>query len=72
MADPVAGARAAKELLERDERLRKKIFLHAYSLTRKVADANELAQDGIARAIDPPRLPGTRTSSRTCSFTSEA
>jgi hypothetical protein len=57
MGDPVAGARSAKELLERDERLRKKIFLHAYSLTRNVADANELAQDGIARAIDPAASP---------------
>jgi hypothetical protein len=57
VADRVAGARAAKELLGRDERLRKKIFLHAYSLTRNVHDAKELAQTGIAKVIDPDDSP---------------
>lgn len=57
MADPVAGACAAKERLESDDGLRKRIFLHAYSLTRNLADAKELAQDAMAKAIDPAGSP---------------
>jgi hypothetical protein len=57
MADRVAGALAARELLDRDERLRRKTFAHAYSLTRNVADAKELAQEAITRAIDPSQAP---------------
>ncbi len=53
----MAGAQAAKELLAKDERLRKKIFLHAYSLTENLADAGELAQEGMTRAIDPKGSP---------------
>ncbi len=57
MADGVAGALAAVELLREDEHLRKVILLQAYSLTRNLADAKELAQDAIAKAIDPAGSP---------------
>jgi len=57
VADPVAGALAAKKLLEQDAGLRKRIVLYACSLTRNVADAKELAQEAMARAIDPAASP---------------
>jgi len=57
MADPVAGAIAARELLEKDATLRKRIFLRAYSLTRSLADARELAQEAMTSAIDPAGSP---------------
>jgi hypothetical protein len=57
MGDGVAGALAAHELLEADDDLRKAIFLHAYSLTRNLADAKELAQGAMAKAIDPAASP---------------
>jgi DNA-directed RNA polymerase specialized sigma24 family protein len=57
VADRVAGAKAAKDLLGRDERLRKKVFVHAYSLTRNLEDAKDLAQTGIAKVIDPEDSP---------------
>ncbi len=60
MGDPVAGAQAAKKLLAEDGRLRKKIFAHAYSLTHNVASAKELAQEGMARVIDPGSSPWDR------------
>jgi DNA-directed RNA polymerase specialized sigma24 family protein len=57
MADGVAGARAALELLREDEHLRKAILLHAYSLIRNLADAKEIAQEAMAKAIDPAGSP---------------
>jgi hypothetical protein len=60
MADRVAGALAALELLREDEDLRKAILLQAYSLTRNLADAKELAQEAMAKAIDPDDSPWDR------------
>jgi DNA-directed RNA polymerase specialized sigma24 family protein len=57
VADRVAGAQAAIALLDRDPRLRKKIFAHAYSLTRNLEDAKDLSQAAIAKAIDPEGSP---------------
>jgi hypothetical protein len=57
VADAVAGAKAAIALLEREPRLRKKIFAHAYSLTRNLEDAKDLSQAAIAKAIDPEDSP---------------
>ena len=57
MADGVAGALAALELLREDAALRKVIVLLAYSLTHNLADAKELAQDAMAKAIDPAGSP---------------
>ncbi len=57
MGDRNAGALAARRRIEEDERLRKKIFVHAYSLVKELVHAKELAQESIARAIDPERSP---------------
>ena len=57
VGDRMAGAEAAKTLLKEDERLRKKIVAHAYTLTRNVQAAKELAQEGIVKAIDPEDSP---------------
>ncbi len=60
MGDRKAGAEAAGKLLKEDARLRKKILGHAYKLTRNLADAQDLAQDAIAKACDPERSPWDR------------
>jgi DNA-directed RNA polymerase specialized sigma24 family protein len=57
MGDRTAGAKAAQGLLASDERLRKKIFVYAYSLTRDVGDAKDLAQEGMAKVVDPQASP---------------
>jgi DNA-directed RNA polymerase specialized sigma24 family protein len=57
VGDRAAGAEAAAKLLKEDERLRKKIFVHAYKLTGHLPDAKELAQQGMTRAIDPKGSP---------------
>jgi DNA-directed RNA polymerase specialized sigma24 family protein len=57
VGDRAAGAEAAAKLLKEDERLRKKIFVHAYKLTGNLPDAKDLAQQGMSRAIDPKRSP---------------
>jgi DNA-directed RNA polymerase specialized sigma24 family protein len=57
MGDRIAGAKAAQKLLASDERLRKKIFVYAYSLTRDLGDAKDLAQEGMAKVIDPQASP---------------
>jgi DNA-directed RNA polymerase specialized sigma24 family protein len=55
--DRIAGAGAARELLRGDAALRKKLFAHAYSLTRNEEDANDLGQQAMARVIDPDDSP---------------
>jgi DNA-directed RNA polymerase specialized sigma24 family protein len=57
MGDRIAGAKAAQKLLASDERLRKKIFVYAYSLTRDIGDAKDLAQEGMAKVVDPQASP---------------
>jgi hypothetical protein len=57
VGDRIAGADAAKKRLREDERLRKRIFAYAYKLTGNLPDAKELAQEGMAKAIDPEDSP---------------
>lgn len=57
MGDRIAGAQAARAQLARDARLRKQIILRAYAVTGNMADANDLAQQAMMRAIDPEGSP---------------
>jgi DNA-directed RNA polymerase specialized sigma24 family protein len=57
VASRIEGAAAAKRCLEADVHLRRKILRHAYSLTGNLDEAKDLAQQAIARAIDPDGSP---------------
>jgi DNA-directed RNA polymerase specialized sigma24 family protein len=57
MGGGVDGAKAARELLASDERLRKKIFAFAYDRTKELNAAKDLAHEAIVRVIDPERSP---------------
>jgi DNA-directed RNA polymerase specialized sigma24 family protein len=57
VGDRVAGARAAADLLRQDERLRKKIVVYAYRLTKNLADAKDLAHEAMSKAVDPEASP---------------
>jgi hypothetical protein len=53
----IDGAKAARELLASDERLRKKIFVFAYKRTHELNAAKELVHEAMIRVIDPERSP---------------
>ncbi len=53
----VDNARAAAARLRDDEHLRKRIVAYAWKVTGNRADMRDLAQEAMARAIDPARSP---------------
>ncbi len=53
----VQNARAAAARLRDDAGLRKRIVAYAYKVTRNLAEAKDLAQEAMMRAIDPDRSP---------------